>query len=82
MALKKGKKIWVVYIDKSIVTAFTKDMTPIPLTRSQRNALADYKSEHYIENICKEFSHKEPLDREFSVMKDGVLVYTLDRNLT
>lgn len=82
MALKKGKKIWVVYIDKSIVTAFTKDMTPIPLSRRQRNALSGYTSEHYIEKICQEFSHKEPLHREFSVMKDGVLVYTLDRNLT
>jgi hypothetical protein len=82
MALKKGKKIWAVYIDKSIVTAFTKDMTPIPLTRSQRNALTGYNKSNYIETICKEFSHKEPLHREFSIMKDGVLVYTLDRNLT
>lgn len=82
MALKKGKKIWVVYIDRGIVTAFTKDMTSIPLTRSQRNALSDYKSKSYIENICKEFCHKEPLHEEFSVMKDGSLVYTIQKNLT
>jgi hypothetical protein len=53
MALKKGKKIWAVYIDKSIVTAFTKDMTPIPLTRNQRNALTGYNKSNYIETICK-----------------------------
>jgi hypothetical protein len=81
MALKKGKKIWCVYIDRGIVTAFTKDMTQIPLTRSQRNALSDYKNKDYIENVCKEFCHKEALHEEFSVMKDGMLVYTLQRNL-
>lgn len=81
MALKKGKKIWSVHIDHGMVKAFTKDMTPIPITRSQRNALSDYKNNHYIENICKEFCHKEPLHAEFSVMKDGVLVYTLNHDI-
>ena len=81
MALKKGKKIWIVYIDKGIVTAFTKDMTQIKLTRSQRNALAGYKHSDYVENICREFQHNEPLDKEFSVMKDGELVYTIDSRL-
>jgi hypothetical protein len=82
MALKKGQKIWVVYIDKGIVTAFTKDMTAIQLTRSQRNALTGYNKSNYIETICKEFCHKEPLHREFSIMKDGTLVFTLDQGLT
>ena len=52
MALKKGKKIWAVYIDRGIVTAFTKDMEPIPLNRSERNALSHYKNKDYIENVC------------------------------
>lgn len=81
MALKKGKKIWSVLIENGIVKAYTKDSVSIPLTRSQRNALSDYKNPDYIKNICKEFQHNEPLHREFSVMKDGVLVYTLDKNL-
>lgn len=81
MALKKGQKIWVVYIDRGIVSAFTEDNKTISLTRSQRNALTDYKKSDYIERICKEFCHKEPLHREFSVMKDGILVYSLDKNL-
>ena len=81
MALKKGKKIWVVYIEKGIVTAFTKDMEPITINRSQRNALADYKNKDYIENVCRMLSHKDPFHVEFSVMKDGDLVYTLDQRL-
>lgn len=78
MALKKGQKIWSVIIDNGKVTAYTKDATEIKLSRSQRNALADYKNPKYLENIQKEFCHKEPLHEEFSVMKDGVLKYTLD----
>lgn len=81
MALKKGQKIWAVYIDRGIVTAYTKDMTQIPLTRSERKVLSNYKNEKYIENICKEFCHKEPLHEEFSIMKDGTLVFTLDKHL-
>ena len=81
MSLKKGKKIWAVYIDNGIVSAFTKDMTQIPLTRNQRNVLSGYRHPNYIEKICKEFQHNEPLHRDFSVMKDGVLVYSLDKNL-
>ncbi|MBR5296332.1 MAG: hypothetical protein IKU29_00475 [Parabacteroides sp.] len=81
MALKKGQKIWAVYIDRGIVTAYTKDMTQIPLTRSERKVLSSYKNENYIENICKEFCHKEPLHEEFSIMKDGTLVFTLDKHL-
>lgn len=81
MALKKGQKIWAVYIDRGIVSAFTEDNKSIPLSRGQRNALTDYKKSNYIERICKEFCHKEPLHREFSVMKDGILVYSLDKNL-
>lgn len=77
MALKKGQKIWSIYIDHGKVTAFTKDMEPISITRSQRNALADFKNPKYLEIIQKEFSHKEPLHEEFSVMKDGILVYQL-----
>ena len=78
MALKKGKKIWCVYIDRGIITAFTKDMEQISLTRSQRNTLREYKSPNYIEKIVKEFQNNEPLHKEFSVMKDGVLVYAID----
>jgi hypothetical protein len=82
MALRKGNKLWSVYIDRGIVTAFTKDGKHIPLTRSQRNALTGYNKSNYIETICKEFCHKEPLHREFSIMKDGTLVFTLDQGLT
>lgn len=78
MALRKGNKLWSVYIDRGIVSAFTKDGNPIPLTRSQRNALTGYNRPDYIETICKEFSHKEPFDKGFSIMKDGVLVFTLE----
>lgn len=79
MALKKGKKIWSVTIDKGIVKAYTRGADEIPLTRSQRKVLSDYKNPNYIENICREFSHKEPIDGDFSVMKDGTIVFQLER---
>lgn len=79
MALKKGKKIWSVTIEKGIVKAYTRGADEIPLTRSQRKVLSDYKNHNYIENICREFSHKEPVDRDFSVMKDGTIVFQLEK---
>lgn len=80
MSLKKGKKIWIVYINNKRVTAFTKDTKPITLNRSERNALSDYKNKDYVENVCKTFCHKEPFHPEFSVMKDGKQVYVLNPN--
>lgn len=77
--MKKGKKIKTVYVDRGIIKAYTSDMTEIPINRSQRKALSDYTNPRYIENLCKEFSRKELLDEDFSIIKDGVLVYTLER---
>lgn len=77
--MKKGTKIKTVYVDRGIIKAYTSDMTEIPINRSQRKALSDYNNPRYIENLSKEFSRKELLDEDFSIIKDGVLVYTLER---
>lgn len=79
---KKGQKIWSLYIDRGIVNAFTKDNKSVSLTRSQRQVLSNYTNKNYIENVCKAFSNKECLHEEFSIMKDGVLVYKLKNHLT
>lgn len=75
MPLRKGQKIWTVIIEDGILKAYTKDMTEIKLTRSERNVLSKYKEPDYFENINKEFSHNEPLHTDFSIMKNGVLVF-------
>lgn len=77
MALKKGQKIWAVYINDGRVSAISKSADEIKLTRSQRNALMDYENPNYIENIQKEFCNKGCLHEGFSVMKDGNVVFEL-----
>lgn len=79
MPLKKGQKICFVYIDRGRVTAFTKDMESINLTRTQRNVLENYRDKNYIENIIKVFSNQESLHEEFSVTKNGSLVFSLQQ---
>lgn len=75
MALKKGQKIWSVHIENGIVSAITKDAESISLTRNQRKVLTMYKKPSYIDLVCKEFSHNDPLAPDFSVIVDGELVY-------
>lgn len=77
MALKKGQKIWRVFIEDGNVTAFSKDKSQIKLTRTQRTLLSSYKSKTYLEDIFKEFGNREALDDAFEVIKDQKLVYTL-----
>lgn len=76
--MKKGRKIGSVSINCGRVTAYDDHNEPIPLTRSQRNTLADYESPDYIENIRKEFSHKEPLSKYFYVIVDDSIEFRLE----
>lgn len=76
MKLKKGMKISKLDIVKGIVTATTKDGIEITLTSSDRRVLTSYKNNtQYVENIQKHFGNKEILENEFSVYKDGKLVF-------
>lgn len=74
--MKKGKQIMKVTIDNNLVKAFDNEMHPISLTRSQRTLLTHYKSSRYIEDISKEWHNNHVIHANFTVVKDGVVVYT------
>ena len=69
--MKKGVRIKKVSIDKGFVTAYDSEGNILKLTRGERNALIDYKSDNYIVNIQKVFGHKDILDDGFTVFKNG-----------
>lgn len=74
--VKKGTQIWSVHIENGIVSAMDVHCETIALTRTQRNILRDYKSPDYIDNIKKEFCNPNIIHKDFSVLKDGVLIYS------
>lgn len=75
--MKKGTKIKTVEISKGYVSAKDESDSVIKLSRSERNALSDYKNRsHYVENIIKIFGNKNILSSEFTVYKDGVIKFT------
>jgi hypothetical protein len=74
--MKKGKQIMKVTIDNNLVKAFDNEMHPISLTRSQRTLLTHYKSQGYIEDISKEWHNNHVIHANFTVVKDGAVVYT------
>ena len=69
--MKKGVRIKEVIIEKGIITAYDSKGNLLKLTRGERNALADYKNENYIANIQKTFGHKDILDDDYTITKNG-----------
>jgi hypothetical protein len=76
MKIKKGKQIKKVIINKDIVTALDSDNNEIGLTRSQRKTLIRYKQKEYIQDIQKEWQNSHVIHTDFTVIKNGEVVYT------
>lgn len=76
MKIKKGKQLKQVIITNGIVTALDSDGNEIGLTRSQRQKLIRYKQEKYIQDIQKEWQNSHVIHNDFTVVKDGEVVYT------
>ena len=74
--MKKGIQIMKVTIKNDLIKAFDDKMRPISLTRNQRQILAQYKKNGYIESISKEWHNNNVIHDNFTVEKDGVVVYT------
>jgi hypothetical protein len=77
--MKKGSKIKTVEISNNgYLSAKDESDSEIKLSRSERNALSDYKNrKHYVENIIKAFGgNQDVLSSEFTVYKDGVIKFT------
>lgn len=76
MKIKKGKQLKKVIINKDIVTALDSDGNEIGLTRSQRKKLIRYKQKTYIQDIKNEWQNSHVIHNDFTVVKDGEVVYT------
>lgn len=76
MKIKKGKQLKKVIINKGIVTALDSDNNEIGLTRSQRQKLTHYKQPTYIQDIEREWQNSHVIHNDFTVIKDGEVVYT------
>ena len=74
--MKKGKQFMNVTIDGDIVIAKDQDNNEIKLTRSQRMILKGYKDPGYILNIKKEWHNDHAIHPDFTVVKNGEVVYT------
>jgi len=76
--MKKGTQIWRVVVDKgSRVSIMDSDRNPVKVTRSQRNALIDWKNEKFLVNIIKEFSNNKILHPEFTIVQNGEIVFKM-----
>lgn len=74
--MRKGTQILRVEINDGIVVAYDETESTIKLTRSQRQTLTNYKDQNYISNIQKEWHNKNVVHPDFSVIKNGKVVYT------
>lgn len=76
--MKKGTQIWRVVVDEgSRVSIMDSDRNPVKVTRSQRNALIDWKNEKFLVNIIKEFSNNKILHPEFTIVRNGEIVFKM-----
>lgn len=74
--MKKRTQIYIVNIDGQNVSAMDQNCDTIKLTRSQRSILSNYKNSDYIENIKKEWHNDHVIHPDFTVTKNGKIVYT------
>lgn len=75
--MKKGEQIYLVIIDGGKrVSILTIDQEPLKVTRSQRNALMNWKDNpNYVTDIVRAFSNDKILHPQFSVVQDGETVF-------
>lgn len=75
--MKKGEQIYMVTInDGKRVSIQTIDKKPLKVTRSQRNALMNWKDNpNYVTDIVRAFSNDKILHSQFSVVQDGETVF-------
>lgn len=77
MRIRKGVKIHNVDISSDgTVTAKDVSCNTIALTRTQRNILSNYKHPDYIRLIVKEYNNPDILHEDYTVTKNGQIVYT------
>lgn len=75
--MKKGVQIYNVDIaDRGTVTAMDVSCNTIALTRTQRNVLSNYKNTDYVTTVQKTFNNKNIFHKDFTVTKNGKIVYT------
>ena len=74
--MKKGKQFYKVILDVEHISAIDQDSIDIKLTRSQRVLLGKYKDPNYILNIKKEWHNDHAIHPDFTVVKNGEVVYT------
>lgn len=76
--MKKGTQIWRVVVDEgSRVSIMDSDRNPVKVTRSQRNALIDWKNEKFLMNVIKEFSNNKILHPDFTIVQNGEIVFKM-----
>ena len=75
--MKKGEQIYMVTInDGKRVSIQTVDKKPLKVTRSQRNALMNWKDNpNYVTDIVRAVSNDKILHPQFSVVQDGETVF-------
>jgi hypothetical protein len=62
-------------IDNGIINAYDQNGNRIKLSRSQRNAVTKYNVPNFEELVQKEWQNKNVIHDEFTITKDGELVY-------
>lgn len=75
--LRKGVSIELVCIDKDNVIAIDKENESVKLTRNQRKLFTMYNNPKFLDMIYKEFSRPTILADNFTITKNGKIVYTL-----
>lgn len=74
--MKKGNKLAKVEITNGFVVVTKVDGSVAKLSRSERNALSNYKDRDYVNTIKKVFGNPEILEDGFTVVKNGVTKFT------
>lgn len=75
--MKKSTQIKRVTIDSGMrVNILDTNDKPVKVTRSQRNALTNWKNNpNYVTDIVRAFSNENILSSDYSVVQDGVTVF-------
>lgn len=73
--MRKGVQIFEVRIENGQVVAKDANGGNIKLSRTQRNALANYNNAKYIANIQRAFNSDKILSESFTVYDNGEKVF-------
>lgn len=75
--MKKGEKLLKVQIERGgKLTVTTTNGSIAKLSRSERNALANYKNKSYIDDIRKMFGNQDIFADDFAIEKNGEIKFT------